>query len=208
MEKPAPLTDQALMKKVQSGDKLAFDLLYERYQGVIRCYLLRIVHSEAAAADDVTQDVFLRVWIHAHQWSAKGRFKAWLFRIATNLAFDALRAANRHPEQPLSDPDSQPVAEDEVYSFQAWIVDTSTLEPDIAVEMAERQRHLWRLIDQLPEEKRMVLSLVAEMEMSIQTVAERLGIPEGTVKSRLHYARHWVSQNWQNQGTDWIDQDW
>jgi len=205
MERPALpsdviiATDQTLMQKVQSGDKLAFDLLYERYQFVIRSYLLRILHSEAAA-DDVAQDVFLRVWTHAQQWSAKGPFKAWLYRIATHQAFNTLHAANRHPQQPLSDPDSQTIEEDEVYSsFQSWIVDTSTLEPEIAVEMAERQRQLWQLIDQLPEEKRAVFSLVEEMEMSIQNVAERLGIPEGTVKSRLHYARSWLSQNWSDQ---------
>jgi RNA polymerase sigma-70 factor, ECF subfamily len=198
MEKPVQPTDQTLMEKVQSGDKVAFDLLYERYQLVIRCYLLRILHSEAAA-DDVAQDVFLRVWTHAHQWKAKGPFKAWLYRIATYQAFNTLRAANRHPEQPLNDPDSRPIAEDETYSFQAWIVDTSTLEPEAALEMAERQRYLWRLIDQLPEEKRAVFSLVEQMEMSIQNAAERLGIPEGTVKSRLHYARNWLSQNWSDQ---------
>ena len=200
MEKPDLPTDQTLMKKVQSGDKHAFDLLYERYQPAIGCYLLRILHSQAAA-DDVAQDVFLRIWTHAHQWSAKGQFKAWLYRIATHQAFNALRSANRHPEQPLSDPDSHPIDEDEAYGFQALIVDTATLEPDVAVEMAERQRQLWQLVDQLPEEKRTVFSLVTQMEMSIQNVAERLGIPEGTVKSRLHYARNWLSHNW-------ADQDW
>jgi len=197
MGNPVLPTDQTLMEKVQSGDKRAFDLLYERYQPVIRCYLLRIVHSEAAA-DDVTQDVFLRVWTHAHQWSAKGPFKAWLYRIATYQAFNALRTAKRHPEEPLSDPD-QPIEEGQDYNFQAWIVDTSTLEPDIALEMAERQRQLWQLVDQLPEEKRVVFNLVAQMEMSIQNAAERLGIPEGTVKSRLHYARNWLSQNWSDE---------
>jgi RNA polymerase sigma-70 factor, ECF subfamily len=195
MEKPALPSDQTLMQKVQCGDKLAFDLLYERYQPIIRCYLQRILHSETAA-DDVAQDVFLRVWTHAQQWSAKGPFKAWLYRIATHQAFNTLLATNRHPEQPLSDPDSQPLEEDEVHGFQSWIVDTATLEPDVALEMAERQRQLWQLVDQLPEEKRAVFNLVAQMEMSIQNAAERLGIPEGTVKSRLHYARNWLSQNW------------
>jgi RNA polymerase sigma-70 factor, ECF subfamily len=201
METPDLPTDQTLMIKVQSGDKLAFDLLYERYTLVIRCYLLRILHSEAAA-DDVAQDVFLRVWTHAQQWSAKGPFKAWLYRIATYQAFNALRAANRHPQQALSDPDSQFIEGDEIYSFQAWIVDTSTLEPGVALELAERQRQLGQLIDRLPEEKREVFSLVEQMELSIQNVAERLGIPEGTVKSRLHYARNWLSQNWSDPN-DW-----
>ena len=198
MDQPDLPTDQTLMEKVQSGDKLAFDLLYERHHPAIRCYLLRIVHSEAAA-DDLAQDVFLRVWTHAHQWIARGPFKAWLYRIATYQAFNALRAANRHPEQPLSDPDSQPIEEDEAYSFPAWIVDSSTLEPEVALEMAERLRHLWQLVDQLPDEKRTVFNLVEQMDFSIQNVAERLGIPEGTVKSRLHYARNWLSQNWSDQ---------
>jgi RNA polymerase sigma-70 factor, ECF subfamily len=205
MEKPALPTDQTLMEAVQKGDKNAFDLLYERYQPAIRSYLLRIVHSEAAA-DDLAQDVFLRVWTHAQQWSARGSFKAWMYRIATTQAFNTLRAARRHPEQPLSDPDSQRIEEDETFCFQAWIVDTAALEPDIALEMAERQRHLWQLIDQMPEEKRTVFNLVEQMELSIQNAAERLGIPEGTVKSRLHYARNWLSQNWESQG--WLDQDW
>jgi RNA polymerase sigma-70 factor, ECF subfamily len=200
MDKPALPADQILMEQIQNGDKRAFDQLYERYQLAIRCYLLRIVHSEVAA-DDLTQEVFLRVWTHAQQWSAKGPFKAWLYRIATYQAFNALRAIHRHPQQPLDDPEAQPAAEDESYNFQAWIVDTSTLEPDIAMEMAERQRQIWQLIGRLPEEKREVFSLVTQMEMSIQNVAERLGIPEGTVKSRLHYAKHWLSQNWP-------DQDW
>jgi RNA polymerase sigma-70 factor, ECF subfamily len=195
MEKPVLPTDQNLMEKIQSGDKLAFDLLYERYQPGIRCYLLRIVHIEAAA-DDVTQDVFLRVWTHAHQWSAKGPVKAWLYRIATHQAFNALRTANRHPEQSLNDPDSQLTEESDDHSFQGWIIDSTTLEPGIAVEMAERQNLLWQLIDQLPEEKRTVFSLVTQLELSIQNTAERLGIPEGTVKSRLHYAKNWLSQNW------------
>ena len=195
MEMPAQPTDQTLMEKVQSGDKHAFDLLYERYMPVIRSYLLRILHSEAVA-EDVAQDVFLRVWTHAHQWSAKGPFKAWLYRIATHQAFNTLRTVNRHPVQPLIDPDSQTYEEDDTLGFQAWIVDTSTLEPEFAVETAERQRQLVQLIDQLPEEKREVINLVAQMEMSIQNAAEKLGIPEGTVKSRLHYARNWLSQNW------------
>ena len=100
------------------------------------------------------------------------------------------------PVQPLIDPDSQTYEEDDTLGFQAWIVDTSTLEPEFAVETAERQRLLVQLIDQLPEEKREVINLVAQMEMSIQNAAEKLGIPEGTVKSRLHYARNWLSQNW------------
>ena len=188
-------TDQVLIQRVQTGDVHAFEALFDRYCPAIRAYLLKIVKSDAAA-DDLTQEVFLRVWTHACQWSEKGAFKAWLYQIATHQAFNFLRSANRHPQQPLTDPDELPAEEDEEYAFQSWIVDSSALEPDAAAEQAERQRQLWGLIEQLPEEKREVFNLVARMEMSIRSAAEKLGIPEGTVKSRLHYAKSWLSQGW------------
>ena len=191
------LTDQVLIQRVQTGDAHAFEALFDRYCPAIRAYLLKIVKSDAAA-DDLTQEVFLRVWTHACQWSEKGAFKAWLYQIATHQAFNFLRSSNRHPQLPLTDPDELPAEEDEEYAFQSWIVDSSALEPDAAAEQAERQRQLWGLIEQLPEEKREVFNLVARMEMSIRSAAEKLGIPEGTVKSRLHYARTWLSQGWQD----------
>jgi RNA polymerase sigma-70 factor (ECF subfamily) len=186
-------SDHDLMLGIQSGDAAAFEVLFERYQQAIRTYLLKILHSEPAA-DDLVQEVFLRVWTHAGQWSGSGPFKAWLYRIATNQAFNYLRSNIRHPQLALQDPDRVIPAEEEEPVFQAWIVDTATLEPDAAFEQAELSRQLRQLIDQLPEEKRAVFSLVAEMEMSIQDVAEKLGIPAGTVKSRLHYARHQLNQ--------------
>jgi RNA polymerase sigma-70 factor, ECF subfamily len=195
MEKTPETSDDTLMSQIQAGDKAAFDLLYERYQPEVRSYLLRILQREAAA-DDVAQDVFLRVWTHACQWRAIGPLRAWLYRIATYQAFNYLRAGQRHPEQPLEDPDTLEPEEGQGRTVQSWLVDTATLGPDAAFEAAERLRLLDRLIGRLPEEKRAVFNLVAEMELSIQHTAERLGIPAGTVKSRLHYARNWLSQNW------------
>jgi len=191
------LNDRILMQRVQTGDAHAFEALFGRYCPAIRAYLLKIVKTDAAA-DDLTQEVFLRVWTHACQWSEKGEFKAWLYQIATHQAFNHLRSASRHPQQPLHDPDELPAGEDEEYAFQSWIIDSSALEPDAAVEQAERQRQLLGLIEQLPEEKREVFNLVARMEMSIRNAAEKLGIPEGTVKSRLHYAKTWLGQGWQD----------
>jgi RNA polymerase sigma-70 factor (ECF subfamily) len=187
-------SDHDLMRGVQAGDAAAFEVLFERYRQAIRSFLLRILHSESAA-DDLLQEVFLRVWTHGGQWSSTGPFKAWLYRIATNQALNYLRSSGRHPQLPLQEPDLANPDEDEPI-FQAWIVDTGTLEPDEAFEQAEMSRQLRRLIDQLPEEKREVFSLVDQMEMSIQEAAEILGIPAGTVKSRLHYARQQLNQEW------------
>jgi len=195
-------TDQELIQAIQAGSAEAFDELYERYYAPLTAYLLKIVHH-AAAADDLAQETFLKVWTHADQLSGVALFKAWLYRVATNQAFNTLRDASRHAEQPLADPDEAltddpDAAGSPVFRGRtAWFTDTSALDPDAAYEQNEQERVLSRLIDQLPEEKRQVFDMVSRLEMSIKTVAETLGIPEGTVKSRLHYARSWLSQEWQ-----------
>jgi RNA polymerase sigma-70 factor (ECF subfamily) len=188
-------TDQELIQCVQAGDA-AFELLFERYRPVIRSFLLKLVHNEAAA-DDLLQETFLRVWTHAAQWDGRGPFKAWLYRIATNLAFNYLRSATRHPSLPLQDPDEASLDEEEGQVFPAWMIDTAAIQPDVILEQAERQGMLQALVNRLPEEKRLVFDLVARLEMSLRSAAERLGIPEGTVKSRWHYTRTQLAQDWQ-----------
>jgi RNA polymerase sigma factor (sigma-70 family) len=82
------------------------------------------------------------------------------------------------------------------FASPAWVIDTDTPEPEDVLEMVERHERYRRLVDRLPEEKREVLHLVHEMEMSLQDAADELGIPEGTVKSRLYYAKQRLAQEW------------
>ncbi len=78
------------------------------------------------------------------------------------------------------------------------MIDASSLGPDAVLELAERRNLFRRLIDELSEEKREVLRLVYETEMDIRQAAEALGIPEGTVKSRLHYATKRLARQWKD----------
>jgi RNA polymerase sigma-70 factor (ECF subfamily) len=187
------LSDNALIRQVQAQQSEAFDLLFERYAETIRRHLLHIVREDHAA-EDLLQEVFLRVWTRAEQWNGQGAFKGWLFRIATNLALNHIRAGRRHPEQPLLPPED--FTEEASLDPPAWLVDTSSLGPEAALEALEQDRHLRQIIQELPEEKRAVIQLVHQFELSLREAAEELGIPEGTARSRLHYARARLDRQW------------
>ena len=179
----------------------AFEALYDRYnEGVFR-RLLSIVHSESAA-QDLLQETFLRVWLRAKQWTGQGAFYAWLYRIAANLAFNWLRSIRRRPELPLVMPDEggwDEWSDDNEPIVPGWLADDMALGPQGALEASERNARLAGLINALPAEKREVFRLVHEMELSIRDAADRLGVPEGTVKSRLHYADKKLRQEWQQE---------
>jgi RNA polymerase sigma-70 factor (ECF subfamily) len=186
------LSDSDLIKRILEHDEAAFSQLFDRYDEPIRRHVAGIVHSRAEV-QDVVQEAFLRVWTRAEQWHGQGTFKAWFYRIATNLALNHLRTVRRRREQPLNLPDTQ--QEDEGF-VPAWLIDASTPGPDVALEWREQQTVLRELVGRLSEEKREVFRLVHEMEMSIRGAADELDIPEGTVKSRLYYAKKQLAREW------------
>jgi RNA polymerase sigma-70 factor (ECF subfamily) len=189
-------SDQDLIERVLERDGRALEMLFERYGEMIRRHLARMA-GDSAVAQDLLQETFLRVWTRAAQWDGRGSFKAWLYRIATNLALNHLRSMRRRKEQPLEIASEWDSDADE-YVSPAWAIDAAAPEPEDVLEMAERHERYRRLVDRLPEEKREVLHLVHEVEMSLQDAADELGIPEGTVKSRLYYAKQRLAQEWRD----------
>ena len=190
------LSDQDLIMRMMQRDAHAFEVLFERYEGMMLRHLIRIVGDEAAA-QDLVQEVFLRVWIRGEQWNGRGTFRAWLYRIGTNLALNHLRSVRRRREQPLQIRDDWDEGDEDESPVPAWMIDASALGPDVALELTERRETFRRLVEKLPQEKREVFRLVHEMELSMRDAADELGIPEGTVKSRLYYARKQLSREWQ-----------
>ena len=189
-------SDQDLIERVLERDGRALEMLFERYGEMIRRHLARMA-GDSAVAQDLLQETFLRVWTRAAQWDGRGSFKAWLYRIATNLALNHLRSMRRRKEQPLEIAGEWDSDADD-YVSPAWAIDAAAPEPEDVLEMAERHERYRRLVDRLPEEKREVLHLVHEVEMSLQDAADELGIPEGTVKSRLYYAKQRLAQEWRD----------
>ncbi len=187
-------SDRALVERALAGDGAAFEALLERYRAPIRRHLLRYTHDDVAA-QDLLQETFLRVWTRGDQWDARGTFRAWLYRVATNLALNHLRTVRRRRETSLEM--ESDVETEEADLVPAWIVDDTSLGPQAALEQAEERQQVRRLVAALPDEKRAVFRLVHEMELTIHDTAAQLEIPEGTVKSRLHYARKQLADDWQ-----------
>ena len=186
-------TDAELVARICSQDEAAFALLFDRYRETVYRQLRQIVR-DGAAAEDLLQEVFLRVWDRAGQWHDQGSFKAWLLRVATNAAFTHLRAVRRRREQEL---EKALEAAAHTRAFPEWMVER-TAGPEARLEEADQHRLLWRLVERLPEEQREVFHLIYAAEVEVRQAAQELGIPEGTVKSRLHYGRRELAREWRN----------
>jgi RNA polymerase sigma-70 factor, ECF subfamily len=196
-----PMTndDDRLIERIRDRDEDAFALLVNRHQDALRRHLMRTVRDEEAAGD-LLQEVFLRTWTRAEQWDGRGGVKQWLFRIATNLALNHLRTVRRRRETPLELP---PSLEDDQVQIPAWMVDTESESPYQTVERAERVQKMYGMVDELSDEKREVWALIHNSGMGVIQTAEMLGIPEGTVKSRLYHARQQLAREWNKTMDEW-----
>jgi RNA polymerase sigma-70 factor (ECF subfamily) len=197
------LSDAELAVRIREHNADAFEELSARYREVIYRHVLSTIR-DSDATEDVVQEVFLRIWTHAEQWNGRGTFKAWLFRIATNFALNYLRTLRRRKQQPL-ETSSDPLNEDDESSIPEWMTNHALPGPEIIVEQGERSKLLQQLVNGLPEEKREVFRLIHDAEMETSKIAETLGIPEGTVKSRLHYANRRLAREWRDVTKEWED---
>lgn len=191
-------SDDILLKRIQSHDEQAFELLTERYEAQLWAHTYRTVRDRAAA-DDLIQELFLRVWTRSAQWQGRGSVKGWLYRIAGNLALNHLRTIRRRREQALEIPADDDYDE---MSEPAWMIDDEAVDAQEKMEKEESAGQLQQLIRNLPEDKREVVRLVYESETGVRGAATVLGIPEGTVKSRLHYTMKQLTSAWVRQQND------
>ena len=182
-------SDPQLIRQIQAGDPAAFEEFFERFRPAIEAHIARIVR-EPAATEDLVQEVFLRVWTRAEQWSGSGSVKGWLYRIATNLSLNHLRSVKRRPQQPLEIPSD----DDDDSPVPGWMVDASALTPEAQLEIVEQQKLLGQLVNDLPPDKQDVFRMFYAEEMDLHSVASALEIPEGTVKSRLYHSRKRLAQ--------------
>lgn len=167
------LTDQELVAACLDGIEGAFDVLVRRHASAVFRFVCRLV-GDAAEAEDLTQEVFLRVWRNLKRFDAAKSFKAWLFRIARNAAYDALRKRKNIRLDPLDGEDG---------SFADAVADESPL-PDEAVWTTEIQEGLNRAIESLAPKAKSVVILHGIEGLTFQEVADVVDEPLNTVKSR------------------------
>ena len=188
------IPDPQLIAQIKERDERAFQQFFERYREQVHQRVRRIVRDDASA-NDVVQEVFLRVWNRAGQWSGRGTVASWLFRIATHLSLTHLRTVRRRREQRLEM--LSETVEQETQQVPEWMIEAASERPDARMERADQQRWLRRQVQELSEDKREVFHLIYDAQVEVRDAADRLGIPEGTVKSRLHHGRRQLSQAWQ-----------
>jgi RNA polymerase sigma-70 factor (ECF subfamily) len=179
--------DLALVRRVQKGDKAAFDALVLKYQHKVLKLVQRYVrdHSEA---EDVVQDAFIKAYRALPAFRGDSAFYTWLYRIAINTAKNALVSAGRRPMS--VDLDSQDAAGAE---FQARLKDTDTPERLLLTE--EIRSTVNRAIDTLPDDLRTAIVLREIEGLSYEDIARTMDCPVGTVRSRIFRAREAIDRH-------------
>jgi RNA polymerase sigma-70 factor, ECF subfamily len=175
-------TDERLLLLVAQGNETAFDRLYDRHYHTVVRLVLRMVRSEDLA-EDIAQEVFLRVWQKGAQWDGRGIVRNWICKIATNISLNYIETANRRALRHV--PIHQRDAEEDAFYRMA---DTMTQGPDETYFRKVMLHDLETSVAQLSEGKREVVNMLLKEDATLSDISERLGVPLGTVKSRIFYA--------------------
>lgn len=173
--------DSALVERVQNGDRRAFDLLVRKYQHRIAGLIGRYI-ADWSEVQDVAQDTFLRAYRAIGNFRGDAQFYTWLHRIAVNTAKNHLVAHNRRP--PTDDVDAEEAAQ---YESGVRLRDTDTPERELMRQQMEQT--VVAAVESLPQELRDAITLREVEGLSYEEIAQRMGCPIGTVRSRIFRAR-------------------
>jgi len=190
-------SDEEAVARAREGDHLAFRALVERYQGRAFRLALRVLRDEDRARD-VVQEAFLKVYAGLRRFEGRSSFYTWLYRVTLNLCLDWRRREKRGREVEWSDERMADLPSGEAGGTGEAGAGIDA--PDAQLERAELRRRMAAAIDALPEAARETLLLREVEGLSYAEIASVLGIPKGTVMSRLHYARRRVQESLREAG--------
>ena len=174
------------MVRVRGGDRAAFADLVEYHQGRVVATVARMLGSDAAEAEDIGQQVFLRVWKSADRYEPTAKFTTWLYTITRNLVFNELR---RRKHRPTTSLDAVPADGAGGAEAAARMEDLQVAAPDASLLQAELQQAISAAIALLPEQQRLAMILRRYEELSYEEIAGVLGLTVPAVKSLLFRAR-------------------
>jgi RNA polymerase sigma-70 factor (ECF subfamily) len=181
-DRPQQLQEEELVRMASQGDLEAFNQLVLVYQNLAYSLAYSLL-GDHASAEDAAQESFIKAFQNLDKYRG-GSFRAWLLRIVTNSAYDTARRSRRHPAQPLFPEDEN----GEDIESSGWLADPAPSVQE-TVEQKEFSRSLYRMLDDLPDAYRSVITLVDVDGLDYQEAAQVLSLPLGTVKSRLARAR-------------------
>jgi RNA polymerase sigma-70 factor (ECF subfamily) len=170
-------SDQVLVGLIAQGDEDAMRVLFARHNVRVFRFLMRFVDGEAAA-EDLVSEVFIEVWRNAGQFEARSQVSTWLLAIARHRALSALRRR------------SSDELDDDVIEF----IEDPSDNPEVTLQKTERSEILRDCLKQLSPKHREIIDLVYYHERTIDDVAEIIGVPQNTVKTRMFYARKRIGE--------------
>ena len=178
-------TDQKLVQRAQRGDLRAFDLLVLKYQGRISALVSRYI-SDPGEVEDVTQEAFIKAYRALERFRGDSAFYTWLYRIAANAAKNHLVAKGRRPRSDASIEDAE--------AFDEFASSSDSGSPEAIAMGDELVGVVDAAMQALPEELRAALTLRELEGLSYDDIAEVLGCPVGTVRSRIFRAREAIDE--------------
>ncbi|MBC7514644.1 MAG: RNA polymerase sigma factor RpoE [Herminiimonas sp.] len=179
--------DQLLVERVQRGDKKAFELLVTKYQRKLMRLVSRLLRDQAEA-EDVVQEAFIKAYRALPQFRGDSAFYTWLYRIGINTAKNYLVTQGRRaPTSTEAD-----VEEAETFDDGDHLRDTNTPESMLATKQIAETVNL--AMDELPEELRIAITLREIEGLTYDEIADAMGCPIGTVRSRIFRAREAIAE--------------
>jgi RNA polymerase sigma-70 factor, ECF subfamily len=165
-------SDEVLIGRIANGDRPAMQVLFTRYHVRVFRFVVRMMR-DASAAEDLISEVFLDVWRQAGRFEGRSAVSTWLLAIAR---FKALSALRRRPDQELDEE-------------RAEAIEDPSDDAEVLLEKRDKSAQIRRCLSGLSADHREIIDLVYYHEKSVEEVAEIVGIPENTVKTRMFYAR-------------------
>jgi len=182
--------DPGVLRKAQRGDERAFSLIVRAYETPVFNYVLRLVGGDRSLAEDLTQEVFLRVYQGLPKFSLRCRFTTWLFQVTKNRVLDELRANERRPRAVVTIDDIPPL---EVV--------------DAPFERLEAISAVWRAVEALNVDLKMALLLRDIVGLSYTEISDSLEVTLATVKWRIYKAREEVQLALAREGITFGDEE-
>jgi RNA polymerase sigma-70 factor, ECF subfamily len=180
--------DAALMLRVKDGDLQAFEQLVQKYKHPIVNVIFRMLH-DLDEAEDLAQNVFIRVFQSAGRYEVSAKFSTWIFTIARHLCLNEIRRRGRHPAQSLessqSDDQEQPARQ---------YPDGKTFTPPEAFLHRELEQKIRQALEELPDKQRLAIELCQEEELSYEEIAKVLGCSLSATKSLIHRGRETLKE--------------
>jgi RNA polymerase sigma factor (sigma-70 family) len=176
-------TDEQLINQIRQGDEEAYRLLIERHKQYIYTLVYRMVeHRETA--EDLTQDIFIKLYRSLDHFRGDAKFTTWLYRLTTNLVTDYRRAQRRRPYEAILD------------KMKGWLGNRQEEPEAVALQKEERQT-VQQLLSELPDKYRLIIYLYHYKQLSYQEISDVTQLPLKTIETRLYRGKSLLKQKWQ-----------